>query len=219
MNRKIYVSDHVKQVRLLHREIINQTTSKTTVKRQLRMLSDNLFSEFVKGNPAVTVEISNWHPELVGKDADSIMNAEFSNADARETIARGYGFTDWKEVEDRADDKFDMLFEHAVDTLLNGNIDLLKKKIKAHEDLLSARSKYGHGATLLHYISSNGVEIRRQKVPMNIVEIAKFLIESGADKEAKARVYGGEFTPFELASTSAHPKDAGLANELNQVLS
>ena len=49
---------------------------------------------------------------------------------------------------------------------------------------------------------------------MNLVEITSFLVETGADKNARANVYGGEFTTWELASTSAHPKDAGIMKKL-----
>ena len=218
MNTKIYTSDAVKKVRLLHREVINQMTSNTTVKSQLKLISENLLTEHERANSATQIEISNWHPDFVGKDTETIMNSVFGIADAKLTIAKGYGFKDWEDVLGRGEIKFNMKFEHAIDTMLNGNINSLRKQVKRNKDILSERSRYGHRATLLHYVSSNGVEIRRQKVPLNLAEITKFLIESGADKNTKAHFYGGEFTALELAKTSAHPKDAGIMESLINVL-
>ena len=71
-----------------------------------------------------------------------------------------------------------------------------------------------HRATLLHYVGSNGVEIRRQKVPANLVAITELLLETGSDVNATARVYGGEMTTYSLVATSGHPVRAGLAEEL-----
>ena len=39
--------------------------------------------------------------------------------------------------------------------------------------LIHRRSSFGHRSTLLHYVGSNGVETYRQRVPMNLAEIAK----------------------------------------------
>ena len=205
-------------MRLLHREIINQTTSETTIESQLELIAENLYLEHKKSNSATCVEISNWYPDLVGKDEETIMNSAFEIADARLTISKGYGFANWNEVTEKGNVKFNMVFEHAVDTMLNGNISSLRKQAKRNENLLCERSKYGHNATLLHYVSSNGVEIRRQKVPKNLPDIAQFLIENGAEKNAKMKIYGGEFTTLELAETSAHPKDAGIEKSLIKAL-
>ncbi len=214
MNTEIYTSDGVKKVRLLHREVINQTTSNTTIESQLGLVSENLLAEHKKSNSATYIEISNWHPDFVGKDLEEIMNSAFKMVDARLTTAKGYGFKDWEDVLAKGEAKFNMKFEHAIDTMLNGNINSLRKQVKRNTNILSERSRYGHQATLLHYVSSNGIEIRRQKVPLNLPKITRFLIESGADKNAKAKLYNGEFTAIELVRTSAHPEDAGIMESL-----
>ena len=68
----------------------------------------------------------------------------------------------------------------------------------------------GHGATLLHYVSANGVEGYRQKTPPNVVEITKLLLAAGADVNAKAHCYGGGDTTLGLTATSMHPANAGV---------
>ena len=79
----------------------------------------------------------------------------------------------------------------------------MKAQIRETPDLLRARSKYGHSATLLHYAGTNGVESYRQVVPLNLAEIVAFLITSGADQNSKANIYGGS-TPRELFESSKH---------------
>lgn len=215
---KIYAENRVSEIRKLFEGIISQTDAETTVKEQLEMIARQLVTEFDKGNEAVATVISNWHPDSIGIDRAAILNLNFSEQDAYLTIAREHGFTDWNEVEKLGDTTFNLEFENAVDTLLKGDRDLLALKVSGNPALIWERSKYGHQATLLHYVSNNGCETRRQVVPLNLPEIAGFLTEKGADKDAKMHVYGGEFTALELAATSAHTKDAGILDDLIEVL-
>ncbi len=83
---------------------------------------------------------------------------------------------------------------------------------------MSARSSREHGATLLHYVSANGVENYRQKTPHNIVAIARRLLDAGAEVDAEADVYGGGATTLGLVVTSAHPRSAGVQNALTDLL-
>ncbi len=61
-------------------------------------------------------------------------------------------------------------------------------------------------------------QIYRQKTPRNIVEIARFLLESGAEVDAEADVYRGKCTALGLAATSVHPELAGVQEALLQLL-
>jgi ankyrin repeat protein len=76
------------------------------------------------------------------------------------------------------------------------------------------RSAREHQATLLHYVSANGVEDYRQKTPKNIVEIARMLLDAGADVNAESNSYGGHDTTFGLTATSAPPEEAGVQEDL-----
>jgi len=109
-------------------------------------------------------------------------------------------------------------FEEAVDALVAGNLPLLKQMLDADPGLIHARSCYGHRATLLHYLGANGVEIHRQKTPLNAVAIARLLIERGADVDAEAQMYRGGQTTLGLVETSAHPAAAGVAESLAALL-
>ncbi len=94
-----------------------------------------------------------------------------------------------------------------------------------HPGLVRARSTrvtHGdppvHGATLLHYLAANGVEDERQRSPRNAPEIAKLLLEAGADPNALCSAYGSRCTTMALLVSSTPPADAGVQVPLVHVL-
>jgi ankyrin repeat protein len=109
-------------------------------------------------------------------------------------------------------------FESAADAIVNGDIRTLKRLLRDDPRLIHARSTREHGATLLHYVSANGVEGYRQKTPGNILEITELLLKAGAEVDAEADVYGGGATTLGLVATSVHPFRAGIQNPLMQLL-
>src|ERR1044072_3498701 len=108
--------------------------------------------------------------------------------------------------------------EAAADAIVAGDIKTLKRLLETDPALVRVRSQHEHRATLLHYVSANGVEGYRQRTPRNIVKITKLLIDAGAEVDAEADVYGGGATALGLAATSVHPYRAGVQNELIQIL-
>lgn len=67
-----------------------------------------------------------------------------------------------------------------------------------------------HRATLLHYVAANGVEGHRQRTPANAPDVARVLLESGAEPDAVADMYGGQCTTMVLLVSSSHPAEAGV---------
>ena len=144
-------------------------------------------------------------------------------ADAQFVIARSHGFESWPRFSKHlgsASLKSSVVarFESAADAICDGDVRTLKRLLAEEPRLIHARSTREHNATLLHYVSANGVEGFRQKTPKNIVEIAEVLLKSGADVNAEADVYGGGATTLGLAATSVHPFREGVQNPLLQVL-
>lgn len=141
---------------------------------------------------------------------------------AQLVIARSYGFENWpkftKHLERLAKNSPVSRFEEAADAIAGGDIVTLKRLLREDPKLVQARSTREHRATLLHYVSANGVESYRQKTPGNIVEITQVLLEAGAEIDAIAEVYGGKCTTLDLAATSIHPVRAGVLEELLQYL-
>ena len=121
-------------------------------------------------------------------------------------------------MEARGENPPDPAFELAIDTLLNGDVEKLRGRLSRDPSLVHRRSAYGHRSTLLHYVGSNGVETYRQKVPLNLAEIARLLLEVGADVNGTADMYGGGTTTLGLLVTSDHPAKAGVTDDVRKVL-
>ena len=144
-------------------------------------------------------------------------------AEAQFVIARSHGFESWSKFTKHLDElsqKTSLIakFEAAADAICNGDVKTLERLLRQEPQLIHSRSTREHKATLLHYVSANGVEGYRQKTPKNIVEIAKVLLNAGADVDAEADVYGGGATTLGLVATSIHPFRAGVQNPLMQIL-
>jgi hypothetical protein len=215
---KIYVADDVRAVERLHRNVIRSGYNDLPIVSQLDAQARNLISGYERGDVAITVQLRSWLPRAVGVAPETIMREPFTLTEARLSMAREYGFRDWDEVAALGDSRPDPAFEDAVDALVAADIGALSLRLRATPSLARARSRYGHRATLLHYVGANGVETYRQKTPFDIVSRAKVLIEAGADVDAVAAMYGGDQTAYGLAMTSAHPKAAGVQNELGRLL-
>jgi hypothetical protein len=144
-------------------------------------------------------------------------------AGAQFVIARSHGFESWpkfvKHIEALARTSSSVArFEAAADAVISGKTAILKRLLREDPELIRARSTREHQATLLHYVSANGVEGYRQKTPKNIVRITKLLLDAGADIDATANVYGGGATALGLVATSVHPERAGVQEALLQAL-
>jgi ankyrin repeat protein len=144
-------------------------------------------------------------------------------ADAQFVIARSHGFESWpkfgKHLEALARKNSSVSrFEAATDAIASGDGTTLKRLLREEPDLIHAHSMREHGATLLHYVSANGVEGYRQKTPKNVVEITEVLLRAGADVDAVANVYGGSWTVLGLTATSGPPYKAGVQIALLQSL-
>jgi hypothetical protein len=144
-------------------------------------------------------------------------------ADAQFVIARAHGFVSWRtfvthiESLERASSPVSA-FEAATNAVVSGDVATLRRLLREHPELIHARSTREHRATLLHYVAANGVENYRQVTPQNIAEIAKVLLEAGADVDSEADVYGGGCTTLGLVATSAPPAIAGVQREVIDVL-
>jgi hypothetical protein len=133
---------------------------------------------------------------------------------ARLIVARDHGFASWSIVGGECDPAF----ERAVDAIVLGRIEQLDRLLADFPDLIRRRSAYGHRATLLHYTAANGVEIRRQVVPANAAEITARLLDAGADPAARFHAYGGTPDTLTMLKSSAHPRAAGVAEDIERAL-
>ncbi len=110
------------------------------------------------------------------------------------------------------DPDFIVLFERAVDAVVDGDVATLDGLLRSNPVLATARSARPHRCTLLHYLGANGVEGYRQRTPPNAVEVIEALLAAGADPNASCYTYRGgpDETTTGLLTSSGHPREAGL---------
>ena len=142
---------------------------------------------------------------------------------AQFVIARTHGFLSWpkfvKHLESLGRSNSPVAaFERAVSAVVAGDTATLKRLLREHPALARAESMREHRATLLHYVSANGVEGYHQVSPKNSAEIAEILLNAGADVDATSDVYQGKCTPLGLVATSSPPFDAGVQRDVIEVL-
>jgi ankyrin repeat protein len=160
------------------------------------------------------------HQRLSGHDERA---SRCALAGAQFVIARVHGFRSWpmfvKHIESLARASSPVsAFEAAVQAIVTGDATTLTGLLRDHPELIRARSTREHRATLLHYVSANGVETYRQVSPKNIAAIARILLGAGAEVDAEADVYGGGCTTLGLVATSAPPAIAGVQRGVIDVL-
>jgi ankyrin repeat protein len=162
------------------------------------------------------------HPHYRGKTVTDVRPDALDLDDARLVVAHEYGFPAWFNLvqfaEEVAQNGRAAQFEKAVDDVVTGDVGALKQMIREDPTLVHARSARFHRATLLHYIAANGVENVRQKTPPNAVEVARILLDAGADPDALAIMYDNLCTTMSMLVSSAHPAGAGLQADLAELL-
>ncbi len=210
----VYAHKMVRDTIDYYGQLLFQYEPGVTIKERLSLLTSSLWAAFQSRNQAVLCEINNYHPNFLSQSWTKIEQNGFKEQDAQIAIARQYGYKTWEDVPDT---HIDIIFENAVDLLLAGALDSLAKLLEDRPDLLNLKSRYGHQATLLHYVGNNGVELYRQVLPSNLPDMMCLLLESGADRNARMNVYGGEFTMIDLLNSSAHPYDSGMHEALISV--
>jgi ankyrin repeat protein len=182
---------------------------------------------FHRKHPRFLDEAIKWRPKFISNE--EIRDTPLSLDDARLVVARSYDFPDWPSlvayVDAVSQDGPYFEFEAAVEAVVNGDRAALEAALRRHPDLIRARSARVrdaeppvHRATLLHYVAANGVEDYRQKTPSNAVDIARMLLDAGAEPDALADMYGVECTTMSMLVSSSHPRQAGLQVPLVELL-
>lgn len=190
---------------------------------QARKQAKDLLRGFKAGDPKSLDRIRWNHPRFHGQSDEQIKVGEFVLADAQLVVARLHHIPSWAKLLQhgeaiRRGDPTVTRFERAVDAIVSGDLGLLRNMLREHPSLIHERSTRGHQSTLLHYVSANGVEDYRQITPPNILEITRFLLDSGAEVDAASQAYGGRSTTMGLTATSQHPRLAGVQIALIDML-
>ena len=168
------------------------------------------------------------HPRMKGHSTERVLDRKLSLADAQLVLAREYGFPSWAALKDRLQIARRVArftphprFAEALDALRGGDAVRLRQVITEDPALVRARANldprhgYFTGAMLLHYVAANpGWDV---PVPENIVEIARVLLEAGADANAST-LAGPGGTTLGLVATSHQASEANISGPLIDLL-
>ena len=181
---------------------------------QYQQQAEALFDALRSGEEAAEWRFKWLHPLFRGKPVTDVRAATLDFAGAQVVVAHEYGFEGWADLVEFTDaisrDGPVARFETAVEAVISGDVAALRSMLHENPQLVRARSTRRHHATLLHYVAANGVEGGRQKTPANAVEVAKILLDAGAEVDALADMYEAKCTAMSMLVSSCHPAKAGL---------
>ena len=195
---------------------------------QLKRQASELQREHRDRRQSAAARIIAHHPRFAHASPGEVLAAKLALADTQLVIAREYGFESWASLKHfvetgRRVARFEPhpQFPDALAALVAGDIERLDALLAAHPELVHARTNleppYGYftGATLLHHVAWN--PSRKEPVPSNIVDVARLLIDRGADVDAMtlSRSAG---TTMGLIVTSRMASEANVSAPLMQLL-
>ncbi len=188
--------------------------------------------------PSALDQIREWHPRFTSATDREILNAPFTEDDARLVYAREHGFASWEELTQRVEalaSRKDMAAEPflaAFGTLQSGDAAALRALLNAHPGV--ARERGTNGNTLLNLAvgiaaggggldciqmlldagadanegNDRGATPLHQAAYSNRSDIAAILIQHAAALDAEAHGAGG--TPLAMALFWGHREVADL---------
>lgn len=185
-------------------------------------LAEQTLDALRAGDEATAWRFKWMHPRFRGLGIADVRAANLGLDDARLLVAREYFLEDWdalaRFVSDVAGEGSVARFEAAADAVIAGDRAALERMLRDDPSLPRARSARSHHATLLHYLAANGVENYRQRTPSNAVEIARVLLDAGADPDALADMYDERCTTLGMLVSSTPPHEAGVQTALAELL-
>jgi len=182
---------------------------KVRVDRWITLQAELLREAIRRGTPAATAVLR--FVDLTPEDLDS----------ARLAIAKDHWYPDLEDALAHGHDEVDTRFEAAADAIQSGDLETLRQLLDADPALVRMRSPFPHRQTLLHHVAANGIEAERQlQTPANAADLARLLIERGADPDATCASYGGGSgaTTMCLLVSSAGPAAAGVQSAIVEAL-
>jgi len=184
--------------------------------------AEELFKNVESQDKAAEWRFKWMHPRFRGKAVADVRATDLVLSDAQTVVAHEYSFENWADLvaftKAVRQDLSVMQFEAAVEAVISGDAAALGEMLRDHPELVRARSTRRHHATLLHYVAANGVEAGRQKTPANALEVAKILLDVGAEVDALADMYDQQCTTMSMLVSSCHPAKAGLQAALAELL-
>jgi len=167
----------------------------------LKYQAKDLRKNHAAHDPAAAQLLREFHPRFHNLTDRGIFAAKLSLSDAQLAIAREAGFPSWPKLKRRVEkpvesDRLDLkhheritdpIFRRAVDLIDAGDAAALRAHLEQHPGLQKRRvvfegMNYFENPSLLEFIAENPV--RQGKMPANIVDVAKVILDAGVDKDA-----------------------------------
>lgn len=194
----------------------------------LKYQAKDLLKEHEAREPRAAQRIREFHPQFGGATDADIFRARMSLSDAQLTIAREHGFPSWPRLKRHIEnptlaDRLDLphheriedpTFRRAVEFLDAGDAAGLRAHLQqypnlAHEHVLFEGGNYFRNPTLLEFAAENPV--RHGKLPENIVEVAKAIVDAGVEQTSLNETLG-------LVSTGMVPRQCRVQIALIELL-
>lgn len=141
--------------------------------RQLRRQAKDLLKAYRSGEPEAVSRVRDGLPRLTGASDEAVMAAACTLQDVQHVTAVKYGFDDWTALKDAVERLTDPVraFHEAVE---KGDVEAVAAALSENAELVAARPE-PNGNTPLHVAAYSGQ-----------AEVARLLIDAGADVEATA---------------------------------
>jgi len=194
----------------------------------LKYQAKDLLNAHAARDPRAAQRLREFHPRFPRAADDEIFAAELSLTDAQLAIAREYGFPSWARLKRHIEkptlsDQLnlphhqrieDATFRRAVELIDSGDTAGLRAHLKQHPQLSRSRvifegGNYFKNPALLEFIAENPV--RHGKLPRNIVEVAKVILDFGVDLAARNET-------LMLVATGSVPRECSLQLPLINLL-
>jgi len=178
--------------------------------------------------PDTAQKIREFHPSFRDASDADIFAATLRLSDAQLTIAREHGFPSWARLKRHIEKTTlsgnldlphherveDPIFRRAVDLIDAGKPaelrDLLHRNPRlVHQRLLFEGGNYFRSPSLLEFVAENPV--RHGKLPANIVEVARVILDAGADLPSRSET-------LMLVATGAVPRQCNVQIPLIDLL-
>ncbi|MGC2475021.1 MAG: ankyrin repeat domain-containing protein [Candidatus Sulfotelmatobacter sp.] len=194
----------------------------------LKYQAKDLLKEHAARDPRAAQRIREFHPSFQKAADAEIFAATLSLSNAQLTIAREHGFPSWPRLKRHIEkptlaDQLhlphherieDARFRRAVELLDAGDVAGLRAYLAQYPELSREHvvfegGNYFRNPTLLEFVAEN--PIRRGKLPKNVVDVAKTIIDAGVDQAALDET-------LMLVATGTVPRQCGLQAALIDVL-
>lgn len=194
----------------------------------LRYQAKDLVKEHAAHDAAVAQRIREFHPQWAKASDAKIFAAPFRLRDAQLLIAREYGFATWARLKRRVEKPRptddvrvahhqrieDPIFRRGVELIDAGDVEGLRQHLTRHPKLTGQRvefegANYFRNPSLLEFVAENPV--RNGKLPKNIVDVAKVILDAGVEASMLNETLG-------LVATGCVPRECGVQSPLIDLL-